>query len=80
MIEAGKRYKVKVAVPGLADAGTIVRAEEDKEKKGQPVLGLSGLFLCSLDSGGSLFFKESNLELVEQYEPAYLLAYAGQET
>jgi len=64
MLEPGMKCKVVESTP-LVEAGTPVVVDKASGKNGTPdiITGKTGMIMCKMPQGGSLFFDESNLEL-----------------
>ena len=63
MLEPEMKCRVRESTP-LVRAGTPVIVDRDNTTK-EIITGKTGMVFCRMPQGGSLFFKESNLEVVK---------------
>ena len=63
MLEPNTRCKVIESTP-LLQAGVPVVVDKDSATNGA-IVGKTGMIFCRMPQGGSLFFEESNLEVVD---------------
>ena len=63
MLEPDTKCKVIESTP-LVRAGVPVVVDKDNTTKAA-IVGKTGMIFCRMPQGGSLFFEESNLEVVD---------------